>query len=152
MIKNEFERELEQSINYYEAQGLLMGEKVQEKRRFFTNISFGKSRYDFFILKNGIYFALEAKFRNNVERFPLSALTDRQRYELLNVVSHGGEGLVIIRFLVCKVRYCYAANICDVIEMKSVTLDECKEDKKWIHFPFKDYKYDILKGLDDIIS
>ena len=54
---NDFEKEIDVSLEHYKLHGKLVGERVQEKRRYFTNVSFGTSPYDFWVLRKGVYFA-----------------------------------------------------------------------------------------------
>jgi len=97
---NLFESEIEKSIEYWEDKGVLMGEKIREKVPFGSRISTGRSKFDFWLLIDGFFYALECKMQRNKKSFNLSDISiidDKQIRTLMNVERRGGHGVLGLR-------------------------------------------------------
>jgi len=102
---NLFESEIEKSIEYWEDKGVLMGEKIREKVPFGSRISTGRSKFDFWLLIDGFFYALECKMQRNRKSFNLSDISiidDKQIRTLMNVERRGGHGVLGLRTEVDK--------------------------------------------------
>lgn len=102
---NLFEMEIEKSIDYWEKRDVLMGEKIREKVPFGRKISTGRSKFDFWLLMQGMFYGLECKMHRKTKSFSLSDInvtSERQITTLMNVDKYGGQGIFGLRTEVDK--------------------------------------------------
>jgi recombination protein U len=124
----EFEQEIDHSIEYYRKQGILTGDRIRDK----TFHSFGKgfafaakrdeSLFDFWLF-NKRFFGIEAK-QTAEKSLPYKNVKDHQIKNLKLVNKLGGVGIFLINFRSVKRRgkdiwnATYALNVDDYIFYK----------------------------------
>jgi len=117
-MKNLFEYEMEQSLEYLEKHNILMGEKIREKVPFGRGVSYGRSKFDFWMLMNGAFFAIECKMqrKKSTISFSGSVIDNNQITTLQKVEQHGGYGLLAVRTELTRPR-CFVMSITPLISL-----------------------------------
>ena len=124
---NKFEKIFQNSIRYWESFDILIGDRIIEKKAFTKQISYGKSKFDFWILYESKFFAIELKSRSQ-NRLYLKGLPEHQIDNLLEISISGGEGLICILFI--KKNKVFCQPIEKMLGKVSVSFKECEKD--WI--------------------
>lgn len=125
----QFETEIDHSIEYFRKEGLLTGDRIRDK----TYHSFGSSHFaakrdeslfDFWIF-NGRFFGIEAK-QTAEKSLPHKNIKDHQIKNLELVDNVGGIGIFLINFHSTKrtsrgnkINLTYALNIKDYLNYKN---------------------------------
>lgn len=150
--KNEFELLIENSIKHYENRMTLIGEKIIEKTLFGAKFSYGVSKFDFWILYSGMFFAVEAKSSKRDYINIKSALDLHQIDNLFSVYDNGGFGLLAVKFLSGNSN-CFIADISTAIEDKSLKIERCESNLRWIKIAVVNVNIlDIPSALDEILK
>lgn len=103
-MSNVFEDEVTRSIEYLEGREDLLGEKIREKVPFGRRVSYGRSKFDFWILIGATFYAVECKMQNGVKTFSFSKniIGPTEINTLISVERHGGTGVIAARAKVEK--------------------------------------------------
>lgn len=135
---NLFEREVLDSLEFFEKRNELIGEKIIEKitRKYF---SYGPSRFDFWVLKGGIFFGVECKSKklsSDSQGFTLSSSTLRKQniLELSKLSEHGGVGIVFLRYQYPNRIYGLMSEISSLLEFFLETGKKTIRKEDFSHF------------------
>ena len=146
---NEFERDILNSIIYYQSKGIFIADKIIERVTFGKSISYGISKFDFWALYKSKFFAIEAKSRKTARMPVTNNISDHQISSLLFTKEHGGLGLLAFRYMRDNSYYSFLGDVTRIIDKKSIKLDEALEDDEWYELNYtEDDVYDLPSALD----